>query len=42
MINITVRLLDEYDIRFDNRCRILVDGTDLSLPKNEPSQISSK
>ena len=26
MITTTVRLLDEYDIRFDNRCRIFVDG----------------
>ena len=30
MINTTVRLLDEYDIRFDNRCRTLVDGANPS------------
>ena len=31
MINTTVRLLDEYDIRFDNRCRIFVDGANPSF-----------
>lgn len=31
MIEITVRLLDEYDIRFDNRCRIFVDGPNPSF-----------
>ena len=31
MINTTVGLLDEYDIRFDNRCRIFVDGANPSF-----------
>ncbi|MGA7368142.1 MAG: hypothetical protein WBX01_03365 [Nitrososphaeraceae archaeon] len=31
MINTTVRLLDQYDIRFDNRCRIFVDGANPSF-----------
>ena len=31
MINTTVRLLDQYDIRFDSRCRILVDAANLSF-----------
>jgi hypothetical protein len=31
MINTTVRLLDEYNIRFDNRCRIFVDGANPSF-----------
>ena len=31
MINTTVHLLDEYDIRFDNRCRIFVDGANPSF-----------
>jgi hypothetical protein len=30
MISTTVNLLDEYDIRFDNRCRIFVDGANPS------------
>jgi hypothetical protein len=31
MINTTVNLLDEYDIRFDNLCRIFIDGADPSF-----------
>jgi hypothetical protein len=31
MIDTTVRLLDQYDIRFDNRCRIFVDGANPSF-----------
>jgi len=31
MIKTTVRLLDEYDIRFDNSCRIFVDGANPSF-----------
>ena len=31
MISITTRLLDEYDIRFDNHCRIFVDAADPSV-----------
>ena len=31
MITSTVNLLDEYDIRFDNRCRIFVDGANPSF-----------
>lgn len=31
MIQITVNLLDKYDIRFDNRCRIYVDGANPSF-----------
>jgi hypothetical protein len=31
MIKTTVKLLDEYDIRFDNRCRIFVDGANPSF-----------
>lgn len=31
MIAITVKLLDEYDIRFENRCRIFVDGANPSF-----------
>ena len=31
MITITANLLDEYDIKFDNRCRIFVDGTNPSF-----------
>jgi hypothetical protein len=31
MIEITVKLLDEYDIRFENRCRIFVDGANPSF-----------
>lgn len=31
MIKTTVRLLDEYDIRFDNSCRIFVDGENPSF-----------
>jgi hypothetical protein len=31
MIAITIKLLDEYDIRFDNRCRIFVDGANPSF-----------
>ena len=31
MINTTIRLLDEYGIKFDNRCRIFVDGANLSF-----------
>ncbi len=31
MISITVRLLDEYDIKFDNRCRVFVDGANPSF-----------
>ena len=31
MIETTVRLIDEYDIRFDNSCRIFVDGANPSF-----------
>jgi hypothetical protein len=31
MIKTTVRLLDEYDIRFDNSCRIFVDAANPSF-----------
>jgi hypothetical protein len=31
MIATTIKLLDEYDIRFDNRCRIFVDGANPSF-----------
>ena len=31
MINTTVRLLDKYDIKFDNRCRIFIDAANLSF-----------
>jgi hypothetical protein len=31
MISTTVKLLDQYDIRFDNRCRIFVDGANPSF-----------
>jgi hypothetical protein len=31
MIATTVKLLEEYDIRFDNRCRIFVDGANPSF-----------
>ena len=31
MVQTIVRLLDEYDIRFDNRCRIFVDGANPSF-----------
>jgi hypothetical protein len=31
MINTTVRLRDEYGIKFDNRCRIFVDGANPSF-----------
>jgi hypothetical protein len=31
MISTTVRLLDEYDIRFDNHCRISIDRNDPSF-----------
>jgi hypothetical protein len=31
MIAITVKIFDQYDIRFDNRCRIFVDGANPSF-----------
>jgi hypothetical protein len=31
MIKTSVRLLEEYKIRFDNSCRIFVDGENLSF-----------
>jgi hypothetical protein len=31
MISTTIRLLDEYDIRFNNGCRIFVDGANPSF-----------
>jgi hypothetical protein len=31
MISTSVKLLDQYDIRFDNRCRIFVDGANPSF-----------
>jgi hypothetical protein len=31
MINTTCKLLDQYDIRFDNRCRVFVDGANPSF-----------
>lgn len=31
MIQTTIKLLDQYDIRFDNRCRIFVDGANPSF-----------
>jgi len=31
MIETTIDLLDEYDIRFDNSCRIFVDGANPSF-----------
>ena len=40
MINTTVRLLDEYDIRFDNRCRMFVDGANPSFIRALKARVS--
>ena len=40
MINTTVRLRDEYDIKFDNRCRIFVDGANPSFIRALKARVS--
>lgn len=40
MINTTVRLLDEYNIRFDSSCRIFVDGANPSFIRALKSRVN--
>jgi hypothetical protein len=40
MIEITVNLLDEYDIRFENSCRIFVDGANPSFIRALKDRVS--
>ena len=42
MINTTVRLLDKYDIRFDNGCRIFVDGANPSFIRALKTRVSEE
>ena len=40
IINTTVRLRDEYGIKFDNRCRIFVDGANPSFIRALKARVS--
>ena len=40
MIKTTVNLLDKYDIRFDNSCRIFVDGANPSFIRALKARVS--
>lgn len=42
MIETTLRLLEEYDITFENRCRIFVDDANPSLLRALKARISSE